>query len=55
MKHGTCDKCQGATSYSDRYDVYYCDACEIYLENKCIDKECEFCTKRPDNTNEMRK
>ena len=39
--------CEDIKQYSDKYDAYYCNACNIWLEDKCDDPECEFCPKRP--------
>jgi hypothetical protein len=40
--------CQEPKKYSEEYDTYYCKACNIWLEDKCDDPTCEYCTKRPD-------
>lgn len=53
MKHGKCDKCKGAASYSELYDVYYCNKCMIYLEDKCSNSDCCFCPKRPDRVEDL--
>lgn len=41
-------KCGHKTKYSEKYDCYYCKECNKWLEGQCSDKECEFCSKRPD-------
>lgn len=33
--------------YSEEYDAYHCPKCGGWLENKCSDKNCEFCPTRP--------
>ncbi len=40
-------KCGAKKLYSDEYDASYCDVCNIWLESKCDDPTCEFCTVRP--------
>lgn len=43
-----CDKCREYGVYSPKYDAYYCYKCDIWLENKCKEEDCEFCIKRPE-------
>ncbi len=50
---GKCNDCNNKALYAEQYDVHYCLICEQYLENKCSDKTCQFCTKRPDNVKEL--
>jgi len=33
---------------SERYDAYACAHCNIWLEPRCSDPECEFCADRPE-------
>jgi hypothetical protein len=42
-----CEKCK-SEHYSDKYDSYYCEDRNIWLEHKCIDKKCCFCSLRPE-------
>lgn len=46
-----CDEHEQAW-YSEKYDAYYCpdDDCRKWLEEKCDDRECEFCSIRPDES-----
>lgn len=46
-----CAKCGSKASYSEEFDVYYCKKCNIWLEEKCGDVDCEFCANRPDSPN----
>jgi hypothetical protein len=39
--------CQMSKAYSEKYDCYYCDTCNIWLEDICTDRDCEFCKDRP--------
>jgi hypothetical protein len=39
--------CQTPKAYSEEYDCYYCDPCNIWLEDICTDRDCEFCKNRP--------
>lgn len=43
--NGCNGKCK--PSYSETYDAYYCKTCKKWLEEKCTDKNCEFCASRP--------
>jgi hypothetical protein len=46
--HGAhCKKCKTKVTYDEKYDVYYCDKCNRWLEEKCYSPKCEFCRKRP--------
>jgi hypothetical protein len=40
--------CGSKKSYSQEYDAYYCDSCNVWLEDKCNDLECEYCPGRPE-------
>jgi hypothetical protein len=39
--------CQETKKYSKEYDCFYCENCNLWLEEKCGDEECEFCWGRP--------
>ncbi len=43
-----CPKCGTLNCYSEKYDAYFCSGCNKWLEGKCKDKHCGFCSKRPD-------
>ena len=47
-----CDCCKEKRQYSDRFDAYYCNSCDIWLEKKCSDKTCGFCAERPEHPSE---
>jgi hypothetical protein len=34
--------------FSEQYDAYYDDKTNEWLESKCDDPECEYCTNRPE-------
>jgi hypothetical protein len=42
-----CKKCNSQTVYSEKFDAYYCDQCNLWLEEKCIDPLCKLCKIRP--------
>jgi hypothetical protein len=43
---------QGKYSYyDDGYDAYYCEPCNKWIDEKCSDPECEWCSKRPERPN----
>jgi len=39
--------CGSKKKHSDQYDAYYCASCNEWLESKCDDPTCEYCTNRP--------
>jgi hypothetical protein len=39
--------CENVKQYSEEYDAYFCPICNIWLEDRCNDPECEFCNIRP--------
>ena len=41
--------CQETKKYSEEHDCFYCDTCNKWLEDKCDDPICEFCTTRPES------
>lgn len=41
--------CENTKQYSEQYDAYYCAECNVWLEDKCDDVDCEFCPGRPDH------
>lgn len=43
-----CKDCGSEKQYSNKYDAYFCELCNKWLEEKCSDPDCEFCTKRPE-------
>lgn len=43
-----CPACDTPRSYSHRYDAYYCQPCDTWLEDQCRDPGCEFCPDRPE-------
>ncbi len=42
-----CSGCGSEVKYNNRYDAYYCELCNQWLEVKCNDPECEYCPERP--------
>ena len=38
--------CQENRIHHEEYDCYFCGICFKWLEEKCSDLTCEFCTKR---------
>lgn len=41
-----CHACGEPALYNETVDAKYCVRCNIWLENKCLDPKCEFCSKR---------
>lgn len=48
LKGNWCQTCDSEVQYSYKYDSYYCELCNEWLEKKCKDPECEFCNVRPE-------
>jgi hypothetical protein len=52
----SCTNCKNEKlSYSAEYDSYYCDHCNMWIEDICTDRDCEFCKHRPERPNEESK
>ena len=53
-----CNSCQTTAIYNETFDAYFCAYCNIWLEKKCGDPNCDYCPKRPEkplpNENERR-
>lgn len=47
--------CTHPRYYSERWDAFYCKACDEWLEGRCRDHDCEFCKDRPEKPSEMEK
>jgi len=45
--------CQIPKKYSEKYDAYYCESCNVWSEDICTDRDCEFCNNRPLTPNEQ--
>lgn len=41
--------------YCEKHDAYYDDKKDKWLEGKCNDKNCEFCSTRPDKPSQVRR
>jgi len=48
-----CNKCCNERHYSNKYDAYYCELCNKWMEEKCDDENCEFCSSRPNKPSQM--
>lgn len=50
-----CDKCESELDikYSGIHDAYYCETCDIWLEQKCKDDDCEYCVDRPEKPSQI--
>ncbi len=44
----TCPQCHTKEKYSDKFDTYYCEQCNVWSESKCDDPTCDYCTRRPE-------
>ena len=43
-----CNRCGGRMELSEEFDAYYCGQCNRWVESKCGDATCRFCSKRPE-------
>jgi hypothetical protein len=48
IKNYQCPNCGSEKQYNSKYDSYYCELCNKWLEEKCADEGCIFCSKRPE-------
>ena len=46
-----CPICKNPKKYFALYDCYFCSVCNIWLESKCGDTECDYCQDRPQKPN----
>lgn len=54
IKHTICPKCNSDDwEYNEIYDAKYCFPCNIWLEKKCCDEQCEYCSHRPETPKEV--
>jgi hypothetical protein len=42
-----CNRCDQRTSMSDEFDALYCGRCNRWIDSKCSDPHCSYCSKRP--------
>ena len=49
----SCPSCGGEKQYSNKYDAYYCELCNKWLEDRCADTECELCISRPNKPSQI--
>ena len=47
-----CPECGTPTKYSAKHDAYYCEKCNLWLEENCNDPTYEYCIERPEYPNE---
>lgn len=47
FRRNYCPKCDSEIQYSNKYDAFYCELCNEWLDPKCEDPKCEFCSTRP--------
>jgi transcription initiation factor TFIIIB Brf1 subunit/transcription initiation factor TFIIB len=53
LSKNTCPTCGSEKSYSNKYDAYFCELCNVWLEEKCTDSGCEFCAIRPNKPSRL--
>ena len=48
-----CPTCSSERQYDEKHDAYYCELCNVWLEEKCTDATCKFCTTRPEKPSQV--
>jgi len=48
-------QCGAVKLYSEEYDTFYCEKCNIWIEDICTDRDCVYCNSRPSTPNEQSK
>jgi hypothetical protein len=43
-----CDCPRKFTKYNEEYDAKYCSKCGEWIDEKCTDEDCSFCSNRPE-------
>lgn len=43
-----CHQCNRPGERDDKRDTYYCQCCDLWLEDQCVDTSCEYCAGRPE-------
>ena len=43
-----CNRCGRRTELNEQYDAYFCGHCNRWVESKCRDVNCRFCSQRPE-------
>lgn len=47
-----CPDCNTLLEYSGEHDAYFCTECNEWIEVKCINDNCIFCSGRPEKPKE---
>ncbi len=48
-----CPVCQRRGIRSGKYDAYFCEHCNVWIEHGCDDPVCKFCVGRPEKPLEV--
>ncbi|MGY3188992.1 hypothetical protein [Lysinibacillus sp. TE18511] len=48
IKQEKCSKCKFNLVYYDDFDSYFCPKCNSWIESKCSDPTCKYCSNRPE-------
>ena len=53
---GRCSDCRSEVIRNERYDAYFCETCDEWLEEICSDGcKCGFCKDRPEKPSQVKK
>jgi len=44
---GCCPDCGARKVYNEEFDAHFCPTCNQWLEERCGDRKCSYCSKRP--------
>lgn len=53
IKTNTCTECNSEIKYCNKYDSYYCESCNTWLESLCEEPDCEYCRHRPETPSQV--
>ena len=42
-----CNRCNERIEHNEQHDAYFCPRCRRWLERRCGDPTCQFCSQRP--------
>lgn len=49
-----CPGCFSEVKYNTKYDTFYCEQCDEWLEFTCPLKDCDYCKERPEKPSKVK-